>query len=420
MPASSAAASTVRPSAASRAKGFSHSTCLPAAMAARAMGAWVWGGVATVTASTPSRANGLVHRGEGPGYVEHGGPVRRLGRVAPDQGHHLEPGRPQGAHVGDAAEPGADHDHPGHRAASSTARVARAAAAPPRRPGGPGARRRTPPPRAGRSSRWRPVPGRGRPGRTRPSPGRARWWRVASTRLSSASSRSVVELDPEDQLAGTAASSARSVPERTRCQASTLSPPLGAPALATTSSAVARSGIFDHGSHSMWTRSPCSAARRTARRRPRRRRPRPGPAEDVDGVDRAATDGVGHREQLGLAEAEDVLAVVARGRYGCRPPPVATTRPGRARPRPGRGRRASTAGRRRSAPRPGRRRSRGPTARRRRSRRPAAAASRSAKVTCRGSVPEHSTRSSGPISSRPPCRRHRAARVPPGSGPGSR
>ena len=76
MPASSAAASIDRPSSASRAKGFSHSTCLPAAMAARAMGAWVRGGVAMVTASTSCKGEGVVHRGEGPGDAEQAGALR--------------------------------------------------------------------------------------------------------------------------------------------------------------------------------------------------------------------------------------------------------------------------------------------------------------------------------------------------------
>ena len=112
MPAASAAASTIRASAASRAKGFSQITCLPAPMAARVMSAWVWGGVATVTASTPARLEGVVHRGECERDVEQRGPGRRLVRVPPDQGYHLEAGRPQGAHVGHTAEAGPDHDTP--------------------------------------------------------------------------------------------------------------------------------------------------------------------------------------------------------------------------------------------------------------------------------------------------------------------
>ena len=123
MPASSAAASMARPSAASRANGFSHSTCLPAAMAARAMGAWVWGGVAMVTASTPSQGEGVVHRGEGPGDAEQAGALRRLGRVAADQGRHLEAGGLERPHVGEAAEAGSEHDDPPHRAAASHTRA---------------------------------------------------------------------------------------------------------------------------------------------------------------------------------------------------------------------------------------------------------------------------------------------------------
>ena len=55
-PASSAASSMVAASAASAARGFSHSTCLPAASACRVSPAWVRGGVAMVTAATPGRA----------------------------------------------------------------------------------------------------------------------------------------------------------------------------------------------------------------------------------------------------------------------------------------------------------------------------------------------------------------------------
>ena len=55
------------PSVASRAKGFSHITCLPAAMAARAIAAWVCGGVAIGHRVDPVERQGVVHRGEGPG-----------------------------------------------------------------------------------------------------------------------------------------------------------------------------------------------------------------------------------------------------------------------------------------------------------------------------------------------------------------
>ncbi len=61
------------------------------------------------------QGNGVVHRGEGPGDVEHGGPLGGLGRIAADQGYHLQPGLPQGSHVGDAPEPGPDHHDPLHQ-----------------------------------------------------------------------------------------------------------------------------------------------------------------------------------------------------------------------------------------------------------------------------------------------------------------
>ena len=56
-PASRAAASIASPSAASRAKGFSHTTWRPAPTTSSTMSRWVCGGVATVTASTPGMAN---------------------------------------------------------------------------------------------------------------------------------------------------------------------------------------------------------------------------------------------------------------------------------------------------------------------------------------------------------------------------
>ena len=52
MPAASAASSIARASPAFFANGFSHSTCVPAAMDCRTMPACVCGGVATATRST--------------------------------------------------------------------------------------------------------------------------------------------------------------------------------------------------------------------------------------------------------------------------------------------------------------------------------------------------------------------------------
>jgi hypothetical protein len=61
-PKSATFASIVRASSASRAKGFSQSTCFPAATAASTISAWVWGGVATATASTPGSASASMSR----------------------------------------------------------------------------------------------------------------------------------------------------------------------------------------------------------------------------------------------------------------------------------------------------------------------------------------------------------------------
>ena len=110
MPASSAAASIVRPSAASRAKGFSQRTCLPAAMAASAISACVCGGVAMVTASTTVQREGLVDRGEGrEGRRTAPARVVVLSGSRPTTAATSMPAAAQRAHVGHAAEPGADH-----------------------------------------------------------------------------------------------------------------------------------------------------------------------------------------------------------------------------------------------------------------------------------------------------------------------
>ena len=90
-------------------------------------------------------------------------------------------------------------------------------------------------------------------------------------------------------------------------------PPLVAAGTSTTARAVARSGIRDHGSHSMWTSSPCSAARpHSPANASAACVDAPGAAEDVDGVERAGADGLGHGEEFVLAEAEHVLGVERR------------------------------------------------------------------------------------------------------------
>ncbi len=121
----------------------------------------------------------------------------------------------------------------------------------------------------------------------------------------------------------------------------------------------------------MWTSSPCSAARsHSPANASAASSHRPLPTEDVDRVERTGPKASATREQFLLAEAEDVLAV-ERGWDATPPPhPAATTRPGRARRRTGRGRRASSGRSSSLQPlRPRRRRSRVPTSRCRRNRR---------------------------------------------------
>ncbi len=60
-PARSAAASSCSASAGSRAKGFSHNTCLPLCNASSTRAAWVCGGVATVTAAMSGSASASVN-----------------------------------------------------------------------------------------------------------------------------------------------------------------------------------------------------------------------------------------------------------------------------------------------------------------------------------------------------------------------
>ena len=135
-----AASSTARPSVVSRAKGFSHRTCLPAPMASSASSAWVCGGVAMVTASMPGSANASVRVRQAAGHLEHRGARRCPVRVAAHQGPDLEAGVAQRPDMGVAPEAGPHHDHPqrlahsgegvtsgpyatpGHPAASSTLR----------------------------------------------------------------------------------------------------------------------------------------------------------------------------------------------------------------------------------------------------------------------------------------------------------
>ena len=92
------------------------------------MSAWVWGGVAMVTASTSSRprASSTDVRATGMPNIRARSAV--LAGSRPTSAGHLEAGCLQGAHMGETAEPGADHDHTAHRAPPSTARVASAAA----------------------------------------------------------------------------------------------------------------------------------------------------------------------------------------------------------------------------------------------------------------------------------------------------
>ena len=115
MPAARAAASTRRASGASRANGFSQITCLPAAIAPRASSACVCGGVAIVTASTPSSARASSSDVSAIGTPNCCARSPRAVGIASDQRQHLEPRRVQCAYVRDAAEPRADHDDPERR-----------------------------------------------------------------------------------------------------------------------------------------------------------------------------------------------------------------------------------------------------------------------------------------------------------------
>jgi len=87
-----------------RANGFSQSTCLPAAIAASAIGAWVCGGVAIATASAPGRARASA-RSVRPSGPRIGRPAR-LSSPVRRRADQVEARRRQRAQGGDAAEPG--------------------------------------------------------------------------------------------------------------------------------------------------------------------------------------------------------------------------------------------------------------------------------------------------------------------------
>jgi len=118
-PAAAAAAHIASASALSSANGFSHNTCTPASRASSTSGAWVSGGVATVTASTPS-ASAFAQRGTG---------VRDLGArcssgraiaVGPDERDDIETRGAQRRYVHATAEARADDGDAGHRSIGRT------------------------------------------------------------------------------------------------------------------------------------------------------------------------------------------------------------------------------------------------------------------------------------------------------------
>ncbi len=109
-PARSAAAHMSSASAASRANGFSHKTCLPASIASSVIAAWVNGGVATATASTPGSDERVLEGRQPVRHLEAVGARSRLLLVAADERVHVEAGCAQRAQVGDATEAGS-HDH---------------------------------------------------------------------------------------------------------------------------------------------------------------------------------------------------------------------------------------------------------------------------------------------------------------------
>ena len=72
--------------------------------------AWVCGGVAIVTASTPSIASASSSAVNARSDAELAGPLLRPVGIPSDDRLHVETRAAQRAHVGDAAEPGSDDD----------------------------------------------------------------------------------------------------------------------------------------------------------------------------------------------------------------------------------------------------------------------------------------------------------------------
>ena len=107
-PAASAARTSSRASARSRANGFSHSTCLPAATASSTTSACACGGVVTATTSTSSRAERFGAVGRRVRDAEQLGAGRGLVGVTTDERAHLDARGLQRTRVGDHTEAGSD------------------------------------------------------------------------------------------------------------------------------------------------------------------------------------------------------------------------------------------------------------------------------------------------------------------------
>ena len=187
------------------------------------------------------------------------------------------------------------------------------------------------------------------PARTAPrreGPGRAGWRRIRSASGVAGPSSS---WTPRIELAGDPAELVEIGVRAAEVPGVHVDPAVvGAGAGRTTSSAVARSGILDHGSHSMWTSRPCSAARSHKPGEGLRRASmvQVPPKTSTAFIDRAPTASATAKSSAS-PKRKTSIGIVVRRRCGCRTPRATTTRPGRARPRPGRGRPAWPGGRRR-------------------------------------------------------------------------
>ena len=123
-PAASAAANRRRASAASRANGFSHSTCFPASRASRTSGPWVCGGVAIVTASTPGSAHAPVRLVKAFSISKRSARARVFSGSRPTSPSTSKPAARNAPRVRETPEPRPDDDHPRAHACPLSARGA--------------------------------------------------------------------------------------------------------------------------------------------------------------------------------------------------------------------------------------------------------------------------------------------------------